>query len=249
MFSGSVDRSHGHCMPAALPRGLFGFRRRRRPSSLKRLFVESMVELLNAPLAEVHAAGPGLTQFPMSGPALVIANHPTYLDPIWMMKVLPREATGMMIDRYYKLPVVHWAMNVMRVIPVEWSEFRRTAPELDEAIRRLDRGEVVLMFPEGWVRRKAEEPLRKFAQGAWRILRERPTTPVVAGWIAGGWGGWASFARGPFRGVPDWRRPIHIGLAAPRILDAATLANSRTTREELMRMCRGAGELATDEHR
>ena len=53
--------------------------------------------------------------------------------------------------------------------------------------------------------------MRKFAQGAWRILRERPATPVVAGWVHGGWGSWASFARGPFRGWPDFRRPIRIG--------------------------------------
>jgi 1-acyl-sn-glycerol-3-phosphate acyltransferase len=129
--------------------------------------------------------------------------------------------------------------HVVRAIRVEWSFYRHDAPELEEAVARLDRGEGVLIFPEGWVRRTEEVPVRRFGQGVWRILRERPATPVVACWIDGGWGSLASYWNGPpFRNKRmDWWRPIGVGVAAPVVLDAAMLADQHATRERLRGMC------------
>ncbi len=45
-----------------------------------------------------------------------------------------------------------------------------------------------MIFPEGFLRRKEEQPLRRFGQGAWAILQARPDTPVFATWIEGGVG-------------------------------------------------------------
>jgi 1-acyl-sn-glycerol-3-phosphate acyltransferase len=187
----------------------------------------------------MRAVGPGMKQMPRTGPVLVISNHPSYLDPCWVMICLPRDLTPLMYAEYYRIPGLHFYMkHVIGAIPSGATGFRREAPELDEVVRRLDRGEGVLIFPEGWVRRTEEEPLRRFAQGAWRILRDRPATPVVACWIEGGWGSWASFQGGPpFKGKrPDFRRPIDIGVAAPVVLDAETLADQRRTREVLRQM-------------
>src|SRR5205085_11319674 len=128
-----------------------------------------------------------------------------------VMQVLPRELAPMMASRYFDLPVVHWFMtHVLGAIRVEWSFYRHDAPELDEAVARLDHGEGVLLFPEGWVRRTEAVTVRRFGQGVWRILRQRPATPVVACWIEGGWGSLTSYWNGPpFRNKrPDWWRPI-----------------------------------------
>jgi 1-acyl-sn-glycerol-3-phosphate acyltransferase len=206
----------------------------------RRQCFEQLLEALIWPMYRVRAAGPGLPRVPPMGPLLVVANHTAYLDPFWVMKVLPRELTPMMTSPYYDWPGIHWLMaHVIRAIRVEWSFYRREAPELHEAVRRLDQGEGVLIFPEGWVRRSAEASVRRFGQGIWRILRERPATPVVACWIEGGWGSLTSFRGGPpLRGKwPDWRRPINVGVAPPVVLDAATLADQHATRDRLRQMC------------
>ena len=39
--------------------------------------------------------------------------------------------------------------------------FRREAPEVQDAIAALDRGQNVLIFPEGWLRRKEEQAVRR----------------------------------------------------------------------------------------
>jgi 1-acyl-sn-glycerol-3-phosphate acyltransferase len=186
-----------------------------------------------------RAVGPGMDTLPRTGPVLVIGNHATYLDPCWVMIRLPRDLTPIMYGEYFNRWGVHFYMkHLINAIPSGVGTVRRETPEIQEMIRRLDRGEGVLIFPEGWVRRKEDEELRRFAQGAWRILKERPATPVVACWIEGGWGSWTSFWNGPpLKGKPiDFRRPITIYVAPPVVLESETLADQRQTRERLREM-------------
>ena len=79
--------------------------------------------------------------------------------------------------------------------------------------------------------------LGSFGQGAWRILKEVPQTPVVCVWIEGGWGSFSSYAGGkPMQGKRlDWRRPIDVALAAPVVLSPEILASQEATRAELRR--------------
>lgn len=207
---------------------------------LIREFLEQVTELVVWPLYRVRAHGPGVACFPRHGPVLVIANHAAWLDPLWLGKVLPRGITPMMTSTFYDLPVLRWLMAyVVRAIRVEASNFRREIPEVEDAVAVLDRGGCLVVFPEGWLRRREEQPLRNFGQGVWHILQRRPATPVVVCWIEGGFGSYTSY----YGGRPtvnkrlDWWRPIDIVLAEPHILDPALLADRRATRAYLMCAC------------
>jgi 1-acyl-sn-glycerol-3-phosphate acyltransferase len=205
-----------------------------------REFVETSVEVLIAPCYRVRVHGPGVDRFPPRGPLLVLANHGAWFDPLWLCKAVPRRTTPLMISIYYDRPVLHWLMaRVVRAIRVQDTPYRRDAPELEEAVAALDRGECVMIFPEGVVRRKEEMPLRHFGQGIWRILRERPATPVVVCWIEGGWRSFTSFYQGrPMTNKPlDWRRPIDIVMEEPQVLDPALLEDQRATRNYLEQAC------------
>jgi 1-acyl-sn-glycerol-3-phosphate acyltransferase len=202
--------------------------------------LELLVEIILWPFYRVHVHGPGLDKIPPSGPLLVISNHAAYFDPLWLGKVLPRRLTPAMTSDFYDRLQLHCLMaHVVHAIRVQSSTYRREAPELEEAIARLDRGECLLIFPEGWVRRKAEVPLRRFAQGLWHILRQRPNTAVLACWTEGGWGSYSSFWRGPpgVNKALDWWRRIDVAISEPRILNPSVLADQRTTRANLRQMC------------
>ncbi len=188
----------------------------------------------------MRSYGPGLEQFPLRGPVLVIANHAAWLDPLWVARALPRPLTPLMLSTFFNLPVLSLLTRyVVHAIPVPDSGFRRETPELTAAIAALDRGESVLIFPEGWLRRKDEQPLRRFGQGVCRILKERPGTPVVACWVEGGWGSFTSYRNGPpMHGKPlDWRRNIAVGVSAPEVISTAVLAEDQATRLYLMQAC------------
>ncbi len=202
--------------------------------------VELGIEILLFPMYRIRAHGPGLASFPRDSPLIVVANHSAWLDPVWLAKVLPRRLIPMMTSVFYDLPVIRWLMvHVAQAIRVQASTFRREVPELKEAVAVLDRGECLVIFPEGAMRKRADRPVRQFGQGVWHILRERPSTPVVCCWIEGGWGSYFSYCNGlPTKNKAfDIRRRIDIAVTASQVLPADLLENQKTTRSFLMQAC------------
>lgn len=204
------------------------------------LAAEQIVEMLLTPMYRVRVHGPGRDRMPRAGPLLIIANHAAYFDPFWLCKVVPRKVTPMMTSVFYDVPFIRWSMvHIVNAIRVPVGRFRREAPELREAVAVLRQGGCVLIYPEAQLRRRDDQPLRKFGQGVWRILQEMPQTPVLVCWIEGGWRSFTSYFNGPpLRGKwPDCRRHIDIAIDEPRVLNKTILADQHATRQYLMRTC------------
>jgi 1-acyl-sn-glycerol-3-phosphate acyltransferase len=207
---------------------------------LLREAMELTLEIILWPIYRIRGHGPGLSDFPLTGPVLVVGNHTAWMDPLWLAKLLPRRTIPMMTSVFYDLPVLRWLMfHIAHAIRVQASTYRREAPELAQAVAALDRGECVVMFPEGGMRRREQQPLKQFGQGVWHILKERPETPVVVCWIEGGWGSYFSY----FNGLPtknkrfDWWRRIDVAVSPPQQLAAELLGDQRATRRYLMQAC------------
>ncbi len=180
-------------------------------------------------------------RMPAIGPVLVIANHACWFDPLFVSKVLPRPGTPMMTAKFYSVWFIKPLLKyIFRVIVVPESPMRREAPELKLAVAALDRGECVMIFPEGYLRRKEEVPMRRFGQGVWQILKERPETPVVACWVEGGWGAWCSYYNGPpaKNKRMDFRRRIRVALSEAEVVPPELLADHLATRIHLMNRVR-----------
>jgi len=186
----------------------------------------------------IRGRGPGLEKFPRTGACLVIANHACWFDPLFIAKVLPRPITPMMTAKFYDLPILRWLMVSFGVIRVPEKAIKRDASELQDAIAALDRGECVIIFPEGYLRRNEEQPLRRFGQGIWQILKARPGTPVFACWIEGAWGSYTSY----FNGKPtknkrrDFRRAISVGVSTSVEIPPELLSDHMPTRLHLMNL-------------
>lgn len=199
--------------------------------------MELIAEVLLGPNYRIRSYGPGAAQLPVRGPCLVIANHAAWLDPLFLAKVLPAPIVPMMSSKFYDLPILSWWMrHVIGTIRVPDRTIRHDAPELNDAVAALDRGDYVILFPEGYLRRKQDVPLRRFGRGVWQILRDRPNTPLFACWIEGNWGSYLSWKDGPpAKGKRiDFWRPIRIGVLGPIRVEPAMLADHMTTRTYLM---------------
>lgn len=191
----------------------------------------------------VRGRGPGLADFPRTGPCLIIANHACWIDPLFLAKVLPRPITPMMTGRIFDVRAIRPLMIRFGVIRVPEKSFKKDAPEIREAIAALDRGECVVIFPEGYLRRTEERLLRRFGQGIWQILQARPDTPVFACWIEGGWGSYTSYFNGPptkNKTKKDVRRPIGVGVSESVTVPAEVLADHLRTRIHLMNLVAAA---------
>lgn len=204
--------------------------------NLTRLAIEFALEVPFRTMYRFSATGPGLDAIPLSGPCLIIANHAAWLDPILMGKVISRELTPMMTASFYDIRFLKPILRMCQVIRVPEATVKRDANEVLEAIAALDAGRCVLIFPEGYLRRKDEQVTRRFGQGVWQILAARPTTPVVPCWIEGSWGSYFSWFNGPPTKNKkfDIRRRIHVVVNPMLTVPAEVLADHLPARQYLM---------------
>lgn len=124
--------------------------------------------------------------FPEQGPALIIANHRSPVDPVyvWASHHLGRRThpfrtiSFMMAREYYEKPSMKWAFKALRSIPVERNG--RDMRALKAALRVLKDGEMVAIFPEGRLNLDSLDTLLPGSPGvAWLALRAQvPVYPV-----------------------------------------------------------------------
>lgn len=84
-----------------------------------------------------------------AGAALLVANHPSALDPVLIAAALPRRAVFMGAAEFLTWPVVGWVMRAYGVVPVRRG--RVDAAAVREAVRVLRAGGLLVIFPEGRV--------------------------------------------------------------------------------------------------
>ena len=84
---------------------------------------------------------------PASGAALYISNHQSFLDPVLVGLSLSRPMNYMARDSLFRLPLFKQLIGSLNAFPVRRGQADVGA--LKEAMRRLRRGEQVLVFAEG----------------------------------------------------------------------------------------------------
>jgi 1-acyl-sn-glycerol-3-phosphate acyltransferase len=121
----------------------------------------------------------GKENIPREGGVIIAANHISYIDPPLLGAVLPRRATFMARKGLFEIPVLSWGIR-QTAIPVDRE---KTQPStIKEAVRRLKKGEVIVLFPEG---RRSETGEFLEAKRGVGMLIKLSNTPVVPAFITG----------------------------------------------------------------
>jgi len=93
---------------------------------------------------------------PESGPALLVANHVSGLDPVLMVAAVRRPLRFLIAREQYERRGLRWLFRAMGCIPVD----RESRPQqaFREALAALARGEVVALFPGGRIQPPGRPP-------------------------------------------------------------------------------------------
>ncbi|HHI94483.1 MAG TPA: 1-acyl-sn-glycerol-3-phosphate acyltransferase [Gammaproteobacteria bacterium] len=114
---------------------------------------------------------------PEQGGALLACNHISGLDPFLLIAASPRPLRFMIAREEYERFGLQWLFRRGLCIPVD----RGRQPEraLREALRALDAGEVVAVFPQGGIHLESQGP-RKLKGGVVRLAQKSacPIYPV-----------------------------------------------------------------------
>jgi 1-acyl-sn-glycerol-3-phosphate acyltransferase len=94
-----------------------------------------------------HIDVSGLQAIPRTGPAIIMSNHISGLDPLLIQSVLHRPVIWMMAKEYYDIGPLRKLFETLQAIPV--SRDGRDSTALRAALRTLDKGRLLGVFPEG----------------------------------------------------------------------------------------------------
>ena len=123
----------------------------------------------------------GVGQLPLAGPYIVAANHHNYLDGVLLAVALPTPIRFLVMPRVWRATPLHpWLHRRLGSIPLTLA--RPDVGALRTALRALDAGRVVGIFPEGpfSVRGQLERGLPGVG-----LLAARAGVPVVPAGIRG----------------------------------------------------------------
>ena len=123
--------------------------------------------------------------FPMTGPAIVVCTHTCSADPTFLLAVCRRKQLGFIVayEFYNTHPIVTNVLDTMGCVHVQRGGNDPTA--LRKALRRLEAGAIMCLFPEGNLSGVIKNRMVHAKAGA-ALLALRSRAPVIPVAIHGG---------------------------------------------------------------
>ncbi len=129
----------------------------------------------------------GLENIPDNGPAIVVCNHVSYMDPILLGGTIRRPMRFVMYYKIFQMPLLRFFFEQAKAIPI--ASAREDKDLMDEAFEKVDSelaaGNIVCIFPEGGITKDGE--VQRFRPGIEKIIARRavPVIPVSLGRLWG----------------------------------------------------------------
>jgi 1-acyl-sn-glycerol-3-phosphate acyltransferase len=126
---------------------------------------------------------------PQAGPALIIANHGSFLDPILAGLVCRRHICYLARKSLFRNPIFRWLITSLNALAIDQEGIGKEG--IKAVLGQLEKGRAVLVFPEGT--RTEDGALQPLKPGIHLLIR-KSRVPVVPIGIAGS-----------FHAIPYWK--------------------------------------------
>lgn len=117
---------------------------------------------------------------PDRGAGIVVCNHISGLDPLLLQSAIRRPVIWMMASEYYESKLLNWLFRAVQAIPVQRSG--RDMAATRAALRHLEQGHIVGIFPEGRIETSRE--LLPFHTGV-AMMAHRAGVPIYPAYLEG----------------------------------------------------------------
>jgi 1-acyl-sn-glycerol-3-phosphate acyltransferase len=131
----------------------------------------------------------GRQHIPATGPALLIANHQSFFDPLLVGLGTRRHLCFLARKTLFERPAFSWLIRMLNAVPIDQEGVGKEG--IKTILGQLQKGQSVVVFPEG--SRTSDGRLQPLRPGIHLILK-RTQSPIVPVGIAGA-----------FDALPHWR--------------------------------------------
>jgi len=168
----------------------------------------------------------GRENVPEQGGALIVANHSSLVDGLFLIASTDRRVRFLVDSRYFHSPWLKPLMKMLGAIPISGSNQKELLRALKRAGEYLEKGELVCIFAEGEISRTGV--MLPFRRGLERILKGRDV-PVIPCHLDQVWGSAFSAKGGGFLRSLDGPipRPVTVSFGAPLAAASASAAAVR----------------------
>lgn len=156
----------------------------------------------------------GHENIPVEGPALLVCNHVSFVDPFIVGSCVNRFIRFIITRPYYEIGTLQWFFRLMKAIPISDRSRKDILKSLDQARDELRQGNLVCIFAEGGISRTGN--ILPFKRGFEKII-EGMNVPVIPVHLDRLWGSIFSFSGGRFFYKWPGRifRPVTVSFGRP----------------------------------
>jgi 1-acyl-sn-glycerol-3-phosphate acyltransferase len=158
----------------------------------------------------------GSRHIPRTGPALLIANHQSFFDPVLVGLSTRRKLCYLARKTLFRHRLVAWLIRSLNAVPIDHHGVGKEGIKI--IVEQLRAGQAVVVFPEGT--RSPDGLLHPLQPGVYLLIK-RTQAPIIPVGIAGAFDAWPRWQKLPTPAplfLPPGRGTIAVSVGAP--LDA-----------------------------
>ena len=156
--------------------------------------------------------------------ALLVANHVTYADALFLTMVCPRPVRFVVAEEFMSMAPLRWVLEIFNSLPISSKNPREA---ITNAIKGIQEGDLICIFPEGQLTRSGcLTPIRRGME----LIARRAKAPIIPLYMDGLWGSIFSFNRNRFFTKMPRRMPYGFTVAVGEPMDPDTFTSRRVLR-------------------